>query len=138
MTAVQNPIFNKLAYVQALKSAHVTEEQAIAHADALETAMLQGVATPSALDKGLAGLKGDLDKGLAALNGDLDKGLAALKGDLDRGLAGMQSNLDKVAHELRAEFRVETARLEGTLIKWLVTTQLALGALVFAAIKLAK
>ena len=45
MTTTDSPLFDRLRYVDRLTGAGIAEDQARAHADAMEDAMRQGVAT---------------------------------------------------------------------------------------------
>lgn len=94
-------IFDRLAYVDRLRAAGVDESQARAHAEALDVALRDGVAS---------------------------------KADIDRLETKLSSDIDR----LEAKIETTTANLKVEILRWMVVTQLAVGGLLFAALRFAK
>jgi hypothetical protein len=65
-------LFDKLRYIDRLKGAGVADEQARAHADAIDDALREVVATKRDLDALAAATKHDLDAARAALESKID------------------------------------------------------------------
>ncbi len=63
--------FDKLAYVDALKAGGVGEEQARAHANALDSAMRESVATKADLDNLAVKLRAEVKSDMSELKADL-------------------------------------------------------------------
>lgn len=101
--------FDRLAYVDRLKENGVEEKQARAHAEALDAAPRDTVATKSDLD----GLRSDLD-------------------GLGREL---RQEIRDVETRLEAKIETSIANLKVEILRWLIVTQIALGGFLLAAIK---
>lgn len=76
--------FNKLAYLEVLKSAGVSEEIARAHADGLDQALREFVATKSDLEKTEASLRSDLENVERKLDAKIDTTAIVLRGEIYR------------------------------------------------------
>ena len=110
MATMQPPLFNKLAQVQAVKSAHVDQEQASARADALETALLQGVATPSLIAKAVTSLCVQMKTFRAEPSDQIKHLCTELKADI----AGVESRIEGTMHDI---------------ISWMIGAMLTLAAM---------
>lgn len=84
--------FDRLAYVDRLKSGGVDEEQARAHAAALETALRDGVATKPDIDD----LRRELQNVEVRLQAKIETSVAGLKVDILRWLVVTQIALAAV------------------------------------------
>jgi hypothetical protein len=91
-------VFDRLAYVDRLREAGVDEKAARAHAEALDVALRDGVASKS----------------------DIDRLETKIKSDMDR---------------LEAKIDTSSANLKVEILRWMVVTQLAVGGLLFAALR---
>ncbi|WP_457796796.1 coiled-coil domain-containing protein [Methylocystis sp. S23] len=156
--------FDRLAYVDRLKGGGIDEAQARAHADALDAAMRDTIATKADVDglgrdlrREMAELGTDLRREITELGTDLRREIAEQGTDLRREIAEQGSDLRREMAELRAEFRgdmadvrreikaVETqldakidtsaANLKVDILRWLFVSQITLGGFIFAAMK---
>ena len=101
--------FDRLAYIDRLKSGGIDEEHARAHAGALETALRDGVATRS--------------------------DLVALGSDFCRDMGDLRRDLREVEVRLEAKIDTSAASVKVDVLRWLAVTQAALGGLIFAVLK---
>jgi hypothetical protein len=112
--------FDRLAYIDRLKSGGIEERQARAHAEALDTALRDTIAT-----------KADVD--------ELGRALRAEILALDRKIDSVEMKLSVKIHdvETRLEAKIETAAasVKVDVLRWLVVTQAALGGFIFAVLK---
>ena len=126
--------FDRLAYIDRLTAAGFEDRQARAHADALDAALHESVAS-----------KGDVHD----LGQDLRKELSKLDQDLRKDIDGVRREVEDVRKELgQVEKRLETkleSKIETTaailkveILRWLIITQIALLGLAFAGAKFLK
>ncbi len=101
---------NTHAFVKRLKAANMTEEQAEAIVDGINSAREADIAT-LATKADLAALKADLAALAAATKTDLAALAAAAKADLKQEAAALDAKIDKVELRLSGEI---------TLLKWMV------------------
>ena len=87
-------IFDRLAYVDRLRAAGVDENEARAHAEALDVALRDSIAT--------------------------------------------KADIDRLEAKLEAKIETSSANLKVEILRWMVVTQLAVGGLLFAALRFAK
>ena len=106
--------FDKLAYVDRLTSSGIAEKDARAHADGLDIALRETVAT-----------KADLK--------DLD---VALRADLKAEITGVRNDLKAVEVSLKAEIKTTAAETKTDILRWMFTSQLAMAAVVLAGFKI--
>jgi hypothetical protein len=95
--------FDKLLYLDRLKLAGVPEGVARAHADGLDQAFREVVATKSDLEKTESALRSDLEKTESTLRSDLEKTETALRSDLEKTESTLRSDLEKTEFALRGE-----------------------------------
>ncbi|WP_442753514.1 hypothetical protein ACNHKD_10915 [Methylocystis sp. JAN1] len=138
--------FDRLAYVDRLKGGGIDEGQARAHADALDAAFRDTVATKADVE----GLGRDLRREMAEQGADLRREMGELGADLRREMAEQGADLRREMGELGADLRREMKALETRLdakidtsaaflkvdiLRWLFVSQIALGGFIFAAMK---
>lgn len=104
--------FDRLTYIDRLTAAGFEERQARAHAEALDAALHESVAT-----------KGDLKDLGQELRQELRKEIADVRLEITR---------------LEAKLEASAANLKVDILRWLIVTQLALAGFVLAAIKFVK
>jgi hypothetical protein len=78
-------LFDKLAYIDKLKGAGIDERQARGHADALDTALREGIATHAdivALRADIGTVRTDLRAEITAVRTDLSAEITAVRTDL--------------------------------------------------------
>lgn len=91
--------FNKLAYLEGLKSAGVSEEIARAHADGLDQTLRESVATKSDLEKTETSLRSEI---------------TALRSNLQNVETKLDAKIDTTAAVLRAEIE----RSKSSILMW--------------------
>ena len=117
-------LFDKLNYVDRLKLSGIEEAVARAHAEALDTALHEGVATKADLREAVDELRGEiavtrseLDGRITELDGritELDGRIAALDGrinDVSQGMRAMEAGLRGEITALRADMGTLEANL---------------------------
>ena len=106
-------MFNRLLYVDTLKSAGVPEDQARAHASALQTALLDTVATKddiAILRTDINALRGDMEKLEISLRGDMEKLETSLRGDMEKLETSRRGDMGKLETSLRGDMgKLETS-----------------------------
>ena len=107
-------VFDKLAYVDALRAGGVPEDVARAHANALDSALREGVATNESLKAEIGGLRAELRYEIAALRSEMRSEIATL----------------------RAELRSEIAEAKAQITRWMFTAMAGQTALIVALVKL--
>jgi len=105
-------VFDKLIYLDRLKSAGVSDEVARAHADGLDQALRDSVATKSDLQALESRQDGKFDS--------LEKRIDALDAKIETSVARLETKI--------AEAQVTTTR-------WMIGTFIALGGLFWAIVK---
>lgn len=127
-------MFDRLLYVDTLKSAGVPEDQARAHASALQTALLDTVATKddiAILRTDINALRGDMEKLEISLRGDMGKLETSLRGEMrniDTALRGEIVKLD-------ASLRGEMAAQKTDILRWMFGMMIGFSGLMITAIK---
>ncbi|MBS7805101.1 DUF1640 domain-containing protein [Rhizobiales bacterium TNE-4] len=127
-------MFDRLLYVDTLKSAGVPEDQARAHASALQTALLDTVATKddiAILRTDINALRGDMEKLEISLRGDMGKLETSLRGEMrniDTTLRGEIAKLD-------ASLRGEMAAQKTDILRWMFGMMIGFSGLMITAIK---
>lgn len=76
--------FDKLAYVDALRAGGVPEDQARVHANALDSALREGVATNETLRSEVGALRTELQTEISALRAELKADIAEAKAQITR------------------------------------------------------
>ena len=109
--------FDKLAYIDALKANGVAEDQARAHAVALDTALHEVVATKA----DMAAVRADMATEFAAVRADMATEFAAVRADMATGFA---------------EVRGEIATSKSEILRWVFGMVLGLAGLMVALNKL--
>lgn len=109
-------MFDRLLYVDTLKSAGVPEDQARAHASALQTALLDTVATKD----DVAGVRTDVEKIETSLHGDMKNLEIALRGEIAK---------------LDASLRGEMAAQKTDILRWMFGMMIGFSGLMITAIK---
>lgn len=148
--------FDKLIYLDRLKSVGVPEEVARAHADGLDQALRESVATRADLDRLEAGLKTELDRLETGLKADLDRREGRLDARIDAverkvetlsaKVDGMESKLDAKIDALdkKLDSKIDTAvaRLETKIAeaqiaaaRWTFGAAVGFAGLVWAIVK---
>ena len=147
--------FDRLAYVDKLKGAGIDEAQARAHADALDTALRDGVATKADVEelrRELGGAKTELGRKIEDVRReiaeakielrrkieDVQRKIAEAKIELRREIEDVRREIAETKKELQLEIRESAANLKVELLRWLIVTQVALASFIFAAIKFVK
>lgn len=113
--------FDKLAYIDRLKAAGIDEKHARAHAEGLDQALREEVATKSdiaSVKAEIAELRADTKADIAAVKVEI----ASVRADITELRADTKADIT----ELRADTRAEIARMETSLIKWFVGTAIAM------------
>lgn len=113
-------MFDRLLYVDTLKSAGVPEDQARAHASALQTALLDTVATKddiAILRTDINALRGDMEKLEISLRGDMEKLETSLRGDMGKLETSLRGDMGKLETSLRGEMRNIDTTLRGEIAK---------------------
>ena len=138
-------MFDRLLYVDTLKSAGVPEDQARAHASALQTALLDTVATKddiAILRTDINALRGDMEKLEISLRGDMEKLETSLRGDmgkLETSLRGEMRNIDTALRgeiaKLDASLRGEMAAQKTDILRWMFGMMIGFSGLMITAIK---
>ncbi len=119
--------FDKLAYIDSLKANGVPEDQARAHAVALDTALHEAVATKA----DMADVKG--------LIADVRSEISEVRADMQTALADVRSEISEVRVEISevrveiSEVRVEIAASRSETLRWVFGMFLAQAALMVAA-----
>jgi hypothetical protein len=142
--------FDKLAYVDALRAGGVPEDQARVHANALDSALRDTVATKEDLRGEASALRADFKaefadvraelKGdiadvrgeIAALRAELKAGIAALRAELKGDIADVRGEI--VA--LRGEMKAMIAEARADMMKWMIALLLGQTALIAALVRL--
>lgn len=92
--------FDKLVYLDRLKAAGVPDDVARAHAEGLDQALRESIATKSDLEKLEASLRSDLAKTEASLRADIGK----VDAKIDVTAADLRTEIANSANRLAAEF----------------------------------
>ncbi|MGO1075289.1 hypothetical protein [Inquilinus sp. CA228] len=114
MTAAA-PLFDRLLYVQRLRSAGIDEQHAVAQADALDGAFRESVATRADLAQETAVLKTELqqiDHRIDVLEANVKAEFAGVRGEI----AMVRSEISAVRTDLAAAIQRQTVWLGGTMI----------------------
>ena len=126
--------FDKLAYVDRLKAAGIDERHARAHAEGLDQALREEVATKS----DITGVKHEIEALRAELKTDFAEIRAETKADIADVRAEMKAGFDEVKHEFAAErlsSKADMAVQEATLLRWFIGTAITLVALTATIVK---
>ncbi len=118
--------FDRLAYIDRLKAAGVTEPQARAMADGLDQALREEVATKS----DIADLRGEI----GLLRAEVKSDLSLLRGEFKAELAGLRGESKADLSGLRAELLAAMKADKTDFLKWVVTLIVGQTA-VFTALK---
>jgi len=110
-------VFDKLLYLDRLKSAGVPEEVARAHADGLDQALRESVATKSDVDTARGELeeaKRELKAEIGAVRSELKAEIGAVRTELKAEIEAVRTELKAEIEVVRTEFRasIETAKGE--------------------------
>jgi chromosome segregation ATPase len=84
-----------------------------------------------AANKSIAGLDGKI----ASLEGKLDGKIASLEGKLDGRIASLESKLEGKIDTLREQTKALINGLETRMMRWIITTMIAMTTLAFAVAK---
>ncbi|HYA80239.1 MAG TPA: hypothetical protein VED87_04835 [Methylocystis sp.] len=115
--------FDRLAYIDRLTAAGFEDRQARAHADALDAALHESVAS-----------KGDVQevrKEISELNHELRKEIA----DVRLEMRQMETRLET---KLEARIEITAASIKVEILRWLIVTQIGLAGFILAALKYVK
>jgi hypothetical protein len=137
--------FDKLAYLDRLRSAGVTDEVARPHAEGLDHALRESVATKTDIDR--------LDAKIDKLDAKIDATAAAVHAEIDRldtkidtTSAAIRADIDKLEIKLDGRIATVAASLSGDIQKsqnalliWLIALILGstatIGGIVYSALK---
>lgn len=122
MSAI-NFTFDRLTYIDRLTAAGFDDRQARAHAEALDAALRESVAS-----------KGDVQD----LGHDLRREIEAVRQDLGKEIADGRLEMRQMETRLDAKIETMGATLKVDILRWLIVTQVALAGLAFAAAKFVK
>lgn len=114
MTAAAQ-LFDRLIYVQRLRSAGVDEQQAIAQADALDGAFRESVATKTDIaevDRRIDVLEASIKAEFAVVRGEI----GVLTADVKAEFAAVRGKISAVRTDLAAAIQRQTVWLGGTMI----------------------
>jgi hypothetical protein len=111
-------LFDKLAYIDRLKFAGIDEHQARAHAEGLDYAFREEVATKRDLAELEVAIKSDLAELKAATKSDLAELKVATKSDLAEFKVATKSDL--------AELKTEIEKSKNTILPTIITIAFAL------------
>jgi uncharacterized protein YlxW (UPF0749 family) len=135
-----------IAIARELRAASVAPEQAEAIASAIGRAVAEGSATKADLSASQSGLRADigqLDAKIDALRAStkadiaqLDSKIDALRASTKADLAQLETRLDARIDGLRIATKADLADLRSTMLTWFVATQIGVGALIIAALRL--
>jgi hypothetical protein len=123
--------FDRLAYVDRLKGGGIDEAQARAHADALDAAMRDTIATKADVE----GLGRDLRHEMAEQGADLRREMAQQGTELRGEMADIRREMTALETRLDAKIDTSAANLKVDILRWLFVSQIALGGFIFAAMK---
>jgi len=118
-----NLTFDRLAYIDRLTAAGLEDRQARAHADALDAALHEGVAS-----------KGDIRE----LGQELRKEITDQGQALRKDFAEVRLEMRQMETRLEAKIETMGASVKIDILRWLILTQVALAGLAFAAAKFVK
>lgn len=105
--------FDRLAYIDRLKQSGVEENQARAHADALDAALRDTIAT-----------KADV----IDLGSEHRREIREVESELRREIREVETRLE-------AKIETSAANLKVEILRWLIVTQVALAGFIFAVMK---
>jgi hypothetical protein len=143
-----------LAIARDLRGADLTQAQAEAIASAIGRSVVENSATKSDLENLRLALKGEIDGLQASTKSDLENLRLALKGEIDGLQASTKSDLEALRLSLKGEIdglrtstrgeidglrastKGDLEALRGQLLTWFIATQVAVGALIIAIVKL--
>ena len=111
MTAIP---FDRLRYTDMLRNAGIDEKSARAHADALDDAMRQGVATKSDVGdvrSDMQNVRQELKTDIAELRQELKTDIAELRHELKTDIAELRHELKTDISELRQEVKTDISGL---------------------------
>ena len=131
--------FDRLRYTDMLRNAGIDEKSARAHADALDDAMRQGVATKSditdvrsdmqnvrqELKTDIAELRQELKTDIAELRHELKTDIAELRHELKTDIAGLRTEFKSDIVGLRTEVKTDIAGLEVAFTRIIVEKHVA-------------
>jgi hypothetical protein len=123
--AMNVAVFDKLAYLDALKAAGVAEDHARAHANALDAALREGVATNATLKAEIGALRTEMQAEFAAVRSEMNAEFAAVRSEVKAEIAA-----------LRAEVMAGIAEAKTQMVKWMFAAMAAQTALIVALLKL--
>lgn len=90
MSSMTAPLFDKLAYTEALKAAKIGEPVAIAHANALDVAFRQGVATNAYVNERVSASEQIFSRQISELENGLTRLIAEKHVEMIKWLVGSQ------------------------------------------------
>lgn len=145
--------FDKLAHVDRLRSGGVDENQARVHAEVLDIALGETVATKTdieavrrdieRLEAAVEAMRRDIERMEAALRADIDRLESSVRADIERLEAANKADKERpeAANKaemglLRAEVRAEIGSLKMEMARWIIGAVLALGGFFVAVEKL--
>jgi hypothetical protein len=118
MPAMATIPFDRLRYTDMLRNAGIDEKSARAHADALDDAMRQGVATKS----DIADLRSELKSDIA----DVRTEIRSVRYELKSDIAELRHELKADIAGLRTEFKTDMSGLETAVTRIIVEKHVAM------------
>ncbi len=126
--------FDRLTYIDRLTAAGFDERQARAHAEALDAALRESVATKGDVHE----VRQELKQDIGDLRQELKQDIADLRQELKQDIEDVRRDMRQMETRLDAKIETSGANLKVDILRWLIVTQLALAGFVFAAIKFVK
>jgi len=133
-------VFDKLFYLDRLKSAGVSEEVARAHADGLDQALRESVATKSDVEAVRTDLRADVQAVKAdvqAVKAELDAKIEGVERRLDAKIEGVELRLDAKIDTTAARLETKIAEAQIATTRWMVGSFVAMTGLFWALVKYA-
>jgi hypothetical protein len=122
--------FDRLAYIDTLKEGGINEAAARAHANALDAAMRDGLATKQDIQSIYTRFDG-IDRRFEAMDAKID----AVEARLDAKTDAVEGRLDAKIDLVEARLRGEIWQSSNRVIVWLGGTMIALSGIVLAVVK---
>ncbi|PPQ35561.1 DUF1640 domain-containing protein [Rhodoblastus acidophilus] len=138
---VAQVLFNPLPYIDRLTRGGFTPDQARAHAEALETAFAESVATK----RDLTDVKNELQREISDFKNELQQEIVAVKHELKQDIAGVRQEIAGVKHELKQDIagvrqeissvRQEIAAVKNDVLRWTFGFNLVMLGAIFTMLK---
>ncbi|MBB4200746.1 hypothetical protein CCR94_12660 [Rhodoblastus sphagnicola] len=127
-------LFNPLPYIDRLTRGGFTPDQARAHAEALETAFAESVATK----RDLIDVKNELQREISEVKNELQQDIVAVKHELKQEISSVRQELAAVKHELKQDIagvRQEVAAVKNDVLRWTFGFNLVMLGAIFTMLK---